>query len=74
MMWKKKHALSPLVLNFASEYVIRNEQENTERLKLTGIHQLLIYADDKIYWAETLILYRETTEALLFIIMKVHWK
>ena len=45
---KKKHALSPLVLNFASEYAIRNKKENPEWLKLTGIWQALIYADGKI--------------------------
>jgi hypothetical protein len=47
---KQETCFIPFVLNFASEYAIRYAQENPEWLKLDGIHQLLIYADDKI-WA-----------------------
>jgi hypothetical protein len=43
---KQGDALSPLLFNFALEYVIRKVRVNQVRLKLNGTHQLLAYADD----------------------------
>ncbi|KAJ4444629.1 hypothetical protein ANN_06425 [Periplaneta americana] len=39
-------ALSPLLLNFALQYVIMKVQDNRQSLELNGLHQLLVYADD----------------------------
>jgi hypothetical protein len=42
---KQGESLSPLLVNFALEYAIRNVQEKQVGLKLKGTHQLLAYAD-----------------------------
>jgi hypothetical protein len=44
-----------LLFTFILKYPIRRVQENQGGLKLNGIHHLLVYADDVIYWAETCI-------------------
>ena len=38
--------LSPLLFNFALEYVISTVQVNQDGFKLNGTHQLLVYADN----------------------------
>jgi len=43
---KKVDALSPLLCNFAVEYLIRRAQVNQDGLKLNGTHQLLVWVND----------------------------
>jgi len=46
---KQGDALSPLLLNFGSEYAIRWVQVNQNGWKRNGIHQLLVHADVDIF-------------------------
>jgi hypothetical protein len=40
------NALFALLLNFALESTVERNQANTEKLKLIGVHHLLVWADD----------------------------
>jgi len=42
----KQDALSPLLFNFVLAYAIRRFQISQDGLKLSGTHQLLVYADE----------------------------
>jgi len=58
----KQDALSSLCCNFALEYAIRRFQVNQFGLKLNGIHQLLVYADDVSVWGGSIHTIKKNTE------------
>jgi hypothetical protein len=62
---KQTDALSPLLFNFALEYVIRNFRENQVGLKLKGTHQLLAYADDMNLLGDNVETIKKNTETLI---------
>jgi hypothetical protein len=50
-MYRKGDALSPLLLNCASEYAIMGVQTNQEGLKLNGTYRILVYTDNINIWS-----------------------
>ena len=62
---KQGDALSPLLFNFALEYVIRRVQVNRDGLKLNGTHQLLAYTDDVNILGGSIQTLMENAEALV---------
>jgi hypothetical protein len=54
-----------LFFNFALEYAIRKIHENHMGLKLSGTHQLLVYADEVNLFGDNINAIKESTEALV---------
>jgi hypothetical protein len=62
---KLGYALLPLLFTFALEYAIRKVQENQVGLKLNGIHQLLVHADDSSLLRDNMKAMKDNTEVLI---------
>jgi hypothetical protein len=58
-------ALSPLLFNVALKYAIRKVQENQVGLKLRGIHQQLVCADDVNLLCDYIDTTKKNTETLM---------
>jgi hypothetical protein len=54
-----------LLFNFAIEYAIKRVQVNQDGLKLSGTHQLLVYADDVNILGRSVYTVKEEAEALV---------
>ena len=54
-----------MLFNFALEYSIRRVQVNQDGLKLSGTHQLLVYADDVNILGGSVHTVHENAEALV---------
>jgi hypothetical protein len=55
----------PLLFNFASEFAIKNVQENQVGSELNGTHELLVYAADVTLLGDSINSIKENTETLL---------
>jgi hypothetical protein len=62
---KQGAALLPLLFNFALEYAIRKVQENEVGLKLSGTHQLFVYADDVNLLGDDIDTTQKNTDTLI---------
>jgi retron-type reverse transcriptase len=63
---KQGDTLSPLLLNFALEYAIRNVQKNQVGLKRYGTYQLPAYADDVNLLGDYMDVINKNTETLIY--------
>jgi hypothetical protein len=61
---KQGDALLPLFFNFALKHALKKVQENQVGLKLNGIHQLLVYADDVILLGDNVDTIKKNRETL----------
>ena len=62
---KQGDILSPLLFNFSLEYAIRRVQVIQNGCKLSGTHQLLVYAGDVYIQGGSVHIVRKSTESLV---------
>jgi hypothetical protein len=58
----------PYFVNFTSEYVSKNFEENGDGLELHGTHQLLVRAGDVTLLAKNINSRQQNTDALLGVV------
>ena len=56
-----------MLFNFAVEYAIRRVQVKQDGLKLSGTHQLLVYADDDNILGGSILTMKNNTETFLIV-------
>ena len=62
---KTANALSPLLFNFAQEYVFRKVQETNLGMDMNGTHQVLAYANDVNLIGDGIRIIERNAEVLL---------
>jgi hypothetical protein len=60
-----RYAILIMLFKFALEYAIRKVQKNQVGLKLNGIHQLLLYADDVTLLGDNTDTIKKNTETFI---------
>jgi hypothetical protein len=60
-----------MLFNFALEYAIKRVQANQECLKLSGTHQLLVYADDVTVLCRSIHAVKKNSEALVVVVWRL---
>jgi hypothetical protein len=63
-----------LLFNFALEYAIRRVRVDQDGLKLNGIHQLLVYADDVNILGGSVHTIKENAEAFVVVSKEIGLK
>jgi hypothetical protein len=64
---KKRDVLSPLLFNFALEYIIRRVKENQVGLKLNGTPRLFVYADYVNLLGDNIDTIKKNTKTLMLL-------
>jgi hypothetical protein len=62
---KQRDALKQFLFNTDLEYAIKKVQENQVGLKLSGTHQLLVYADDVNLLGDNIDTIKKNTQTIL---------
>jgi hypothetical protein len=66
---KQGDALLPVLFNFALKFAIRKVQKNQMGLKLSGTHQLLVYAADVNLLGDNIDIIKINSETLIYALL-----